>query len=245
MNKEIFSLLGGLFSANLSAKDEQGEIITRTTQIDSNEFDYQLHIPPDFQVKDGLPVIIFLHGIRERGTGGFIPKAGVMGALIQQYFAQVPAIILLPQCRTARYWSDPVMEQMVIQALEQTVEEFSANANRVYLIGVSMGGYGVWRFASQYPKKFAALVSICGGSPVSEGDRFASIARKVGRTPAWLFHGAEDKIVPVSESRELVKALQANKGNVKYSEYADVGHNVWMNVLTEKKLLPWLLEHNL
>jgi predicted peptidase len=245
MNKEIFSLLGGLFSANLSTKDEQGEIITRTTLIDSNKFDYQLHIPTDFHNSEELPVIIFLHGIRERGVGGFIPKTGVTGALIQHYFAQLPAIILLPQCRPGSYWSDPVMEQMVIQALAQTLEEFNANANRVYLIGVSMGGYGVWHFASQYPKKFAALVSICGGSPLSEGERFASIAGEVGTTPAWLFHGAEDKIVPVSESRQLVKALQANKGDVKYSEYAGVGHNVWVNVITEKKLLPWLFEHHL
>ena len=190
-------------------------------------------------------MIVFLHGIRERGINGFIPTEGAIGNFILHYFAQVPAIMLLPQCRPGKYWSDPEMDKMVMQSLAQTVEEFRAEAKRIYLIGVSMGGYGVWHFASQYPEKFAALVSICGGSPRVNGDRFTPIAQKVGKTPAWLFHGADDKVVPVSESLELIKAFNANQGNVRYSEYAGVGHNVWMNVLAEKELMPWLLKQRL
>ncbi len=132
------------------------------------------------------------------------------------------------------------MDEMVINALAGTIEEFGADARRVYLIGVSMGGYGVWHFTASYPKKFAALVSICGGSSIRTGDRFDALARKVSKTPAWLFHGTDDRVVPVSESRQIVKALEAN-GRVKYNEYAGVGHNVWFNVLGEKDLLPWLL----
>jgi predicted peptidase len=127
-----------------------------------------------------------------------------------------------------------------MRSLAQTVEEFGADERRVYLIGVSMGGYGVWHFAAAYPEKFAALVSICGGSSITKGDRFDALARKVGKTPAWLFHGADDKVVQVSESRQIVKALESNGGDVKYNEYENVGHNVWFNVLAEKDLLPWL-----
>jgi predicted peptidase len=137
------------------------------------------------------------------------------------------------------------MEQMVINALARTAGEFRADEKRVYLIGVSMGGYGVWTFASRHPGKFAALVSICGGSPITEGERFDSIARRVGATPAWLFHGAADKIVPVGESRRMVKALEENGGSVKYNEYKNVGHNVWLNVFGEKDLLPWLFAQRL
>ncbi len=134
---------------------------------------------------------------------------------------------------------------MVMQSVAQTVQEFGADANRIYLTGVSMGGYGVWHLTAHYAEKFAALVSICGGSPITKGERFASIAEKIGKTPAWLFHGADDRIVPVSESRQIVKAIEANEGNVKYSEYAGVGHNVWINALAEKELLPWLLAQRL
>jgi len=108
-----------------------------------------------------------------------------------------------------------------------------------------MGGYGVWHFAAQHPGKFAALVSICGGSPITEGERFSPIAEKGGATPARVFHGADDKIVPVNESRQIVKAIEAIGGNVKYTEYENVGHNVWLNVIGEKDLLPWVLAHRL
>ena len=108
-----------------------------------------------------------------------------------------------------------------------------------------MGGYGVWHLASQHPGRFAALVSICGGSPIRKGDRFAPLARKVGSTPAWIFHGSEDRVVPVSESRQMAEALKAVGGDVKYSEYEGVGHNVWLNVIAEKELMPWLLSQRL
>ena len=242
MRNELPSLLTEFFSGKLFT-GKPGEIINRTAQTGAKSFDYQAYVPPQIENTENLPVIVFLHGIRERGVGGFIQ--GMFGTIVKQYLKPVPAIVLLPQCRPGKYWTDPAMDRMVMQAIEQTVEEFRADSKRVYLIGVSMGGYGVWHFASRYPQKFAALVSICGGSPVVSGDRFSSIARKIGKTPAWLFHGAEDKVVPVGESRELVKALKANHDDIKYNEYAGVGHNVWLNALGETELMPWLLAQKL
>ena len=198
-------------------------------------------MPPRIEDANNLPMIVFLHGIRERGSGGYVPTTGALSQILKQYLKQVPAIVLLPQCRPGVFWSDVRMENMVMRAIGQTADEFRADAKRLYLIGVSMGGYGVWHYAAKHPGKFAALVAICGGSPLTTGDRFNPIAQKVGKTPAWLFHGAEDRIVPVSESREMVKAIEANQGTVKYSEYENVGHNVWLNALAEKDLLPWLL----
>ncbi|HEX8920990.1 MAG TPA: prolyl oligopeptidase family serine peptidase, partial [Pyrinomonadaceae bacterium] len=147
--------------------------------------------------------------------------------------------------RQGSYWTDPEMTTMVMQALEQTTREFSADLARVYLTGVSMGGYGVWHIASEHPQRFAALVAICGGSPLRSGERFSTIAREVGQTPTWVFHGADDRVVPVTESREMVKAMQERRAPVRYSEYAGTGHNVWMKALAEKELLPWLLAQHL
>lgn len=243
MRNDLPSLLAGLFSSNLFT-GKPGEFINRTVQIGAENFDYQAYLP---RLKDteNSPVIVFLHGIRERGTGGFIQKEGMFSTIVKQYLKPIPGIVLLPQCRPGKYWSDPLMEQLVMRAIEQTLEEFRADTNRIYLVGVSMGGYGVWHFASRYPQKFAALVSICGGSPIVSGERFSSIAQKIGQIPAWLFHGAEDAVVPVSESREMVRALKASHNDVKYNEYPGVGHNVWLNALVEKELLPWLLAQNL
>ena len=242
MKKELLSVLGSMLTNAVSADgNRQGKFESRIVKVDADEFKYQIYLPPQTQIEEKPPLMIFLHGIGQRGNGGLVPTEGTSGAVARHYFAQVPAVVLLPQCRPQSYWSDPVMDKMVMNALAQTVEEFGADARRVYLIGVSMGGYGVWHFAARYPEKFAALVSICGGSSIPAGDRFDALARQIGKTPAWLFHGADDKIVPASESRQIVKALEASGGNVKYSEYENVGHNVWFNVLGEKDLLPWLL----
>ena len=231
-----------MLSASFSG-GKAGEIVSRAAWLENEKFEYQIYLPPQIKTGAPLPVITFLHGIRERGTGGFI--SGMFGTIIKQYLKEIPAIVLLPQCRPNRYWSDALMERMVIRQIEDAGAEFSVDANRHYLLGVSMGGYGVWHFAANYPKKFAALVSICGGSPLTNGDRFSPIAQKIGKTPAWLFHGAQDQIVQVSESRSLVAAIRVHQGNVKYSEFAGVGHNVWLNAFGEKDLIPWLLSQKL
>lgn len=248
MKNGLWSLVASgltLFNQHGQSKNSDAEIQRRTVQVGGKGYDFQVFVPAKLAGQQELPVIVFLHGIGQRGTNGVAPTEGSAGALVKHYLEQVPAIILLPQCRPESYWSDPLMMQMVMQALEQTIREFKADPARVYLTGVSMGGYGVWHLASEHPLKFAALVAICGGSSLKSGERFSPIAQKLGKTPAWVFHGANDRVVPVSESREMVKALQANHAPVRYSEYAGVGHNVWTKVLAEKELMPWLLTQRL
>lgn len=245
MSKSLFSLLiGGLFSATVSASERKGKMLTRDLKINASSYSYQVYVPAALPVKQKPPIIVFLHGIGQRGAGGFVPTKGIAGTMVQRYLDQVPAIILLPQCRENSYWTNALMDKMVMQLLAETIAEFGADKERLYLTGASMGGYGVWHLASEHPGTFAALVSICGGSPLREGERFAPIARHIGRTPVWVFHGAEDTVVPVSESRQMIAALRSIGGNVRYNEYEGVGHNVWMKALAEPELLPWLLSLN-
>lgn len=247
MRRELWSVLGGLLSAAAPSKSggREASIETRVVRVGADNYNYQVYVPGRIRNERGAPVIVFLHGIGQRGTGGVVSTGGAAGAVARHFLEQVPAIILLPQCRHDSYWTDPVMAEMVMTALGQTVAEFDAEDKRLYLTGVSMGGYGVWHLASQHPERFAGLVSICGGSPLRDGDRFTPLARALDITPTWIFHGADDTVVPVSESRQMVEALKAVGGDVKYSEYAGVGHNVWMKVLAEKDLMPWLLAQRL
>ena len=238
-----FSKLFSGFLGSAFSGEKQGEIVTRDIFLGGEDYVYQAYLPPQINKDAKLPLVVFLHGIRERGMGGYI--SGMFGTVIKQYLKAIPAIVLLPQCRPNVYWTDAKMDTMVTAQTKAIENEFSIDERRKYLMGVSMGGYGVWHFASNYPNDFAAIVSICGGSPLTSGNRFTPIAEKIGKTPAWLFHGADDNIVQVSESRNLTAAIKANNGNVKYSEYENVGHNVWLNALGEKKLLPWLLAQNL
>ncbi|MEO6587735.1 MAG: PHB depolymerase family esterase [Pyrinomonadaceae bacterium] len=237
--KNDFSKLFSGFLGSAFSGEKQGEIVSRDIFLDGEDYIYQAYLPPQIKQNEKLPLVVFLHGIRERGTGGYI--SGMFGTVIKQYLKEIPAVVLLPQCLPNVYWTDAKMDAMVMRQTEAITNEFSIDEKRKYLMGVSMGGYGVWHLASNYPNDFAALVSICGGSPLTSGNRFAPIAENIGKTPAWLFHGADDNIVQVSESRNLTAAIRANNGNVKYSEYENVGHNVWLNALGEKELLPWLL----
>lgn len=238
-------LVGGIFSflSPGEARAEEGGLLYRNVKVGNKSYGYQVHMPGKLAGKEKLPVILFLHGIGQRGTGGFIKGAAAI--LIRQYLERLPAIVVLPQCEKGRYWTDTEMEAMVMASLNQTVAEFKADHGRLYMIGVSMGGYGAWHIAAGHSGTFAAFVSICGGSPLRTGDRFQAIARRVRETPVWVFHGADDRVVPVSESRQMVAALKDEKGKVRYSEYEGVGHNVWLNAMKEPELLPWLLSQSL
>jgi predicted peptidase len=104
------------------------------------------------------------------------------------------------------------------------------------------GGFGAWHLAAEHTGKFAAVVNICGGSTLTGGDRFTTVAQRIGRTPVWVFHGSDDKVVPVTESRGMVEALRRVEGSrVRYTEYEGAGHNVWLNAAAEPGLLRWLL----
>jgi predicted peptidase len=247
MRGGLWSLFSKELIGSLTKGGDDGvRLSSRQVTIGGQSFTFQLAAPPaEAKAAQSPPVIIFLHGIGQRGTGGFVPESGPAGALVRGLLSRVPAVVLLPQCRPGSYWSDPLMEEMVMAALNQAAEEFKADAARLYLAGVSMGGYGVWSLAARYGGQFAALVSLCGGSPLRTGERFRPIARAVGPVPAWLFHGAEDRVVPVTESRQLVEAMKENGGEVRYSEYGGVGHDVWTRALAERELLPWLLAKRL
>lgn len=238
-------LVGGIFSflSPGEARAEEGGLLARNVKVGNKSYGYQVYMPGKLAGKERLPVILFLHGIGQRGTGGFVKGAAAI--LIRQYLERLPAIVVLPQCEKGRYWTDADMEAMVMASLNQTVAEFSADKERLYMIGVSMGGYGAWHIAAEHVGTFAAFVSICGGSPLRTGERFHAIARRVRETPVWVFHGADDRVVPVSESRQMVAALKDEKGKVRYSEYEGVGHNVWLNAMKEPELLPWLLAQRL
>jgi predicted peptidase len=247
MLKPLFTMLVGMV-ATMTTPAATGErttgLLSRTVSVGHASYSYQVYVPAGLKPTEKAPVILFLHGIGQRGEGGFVPSQGGAGLMVRSYMERIPAIVVMPQCRKGRYWHDSEMTEMVLATLDQTVKEFDGDTDRLYIIGVSMGGYGAWHMASQYPGKFAALVPICGGSPLRNGDRFAPIARRVGQTPVWVFHGAADRIVPVSESRQMVEAMKKLGGNVRYSEYAGVGHNVWLNAASEPDLLPWLLKQH-
>jgi len=152
------------------------------------------------------------------------------------------------------------MQSQALAALDRAIKEFHGDVRRLYLSGLSMGGYGTWDMAAKYPHRFAAFVVICGGIappkmyPQMGGslakdpkvaDPYAETARLIGSTPVWIFHGGADPVVPVEESRKMYAALQAAHGNVKYTEYRGVGHESWLKAYAEPDLTTWLSQQHL
>ena len=183
-----------------------------------------------------------------------------LGYAIRYAGADFPAIVVFPQCRRDRFWTDADMQTVALTALNQTIKEFHGDPERIYLTGLSMGGYGVYEIAIHHPGKFAAYVAICGGlyplkdypnlysSLINDPaiiDPYAEVARRIGKTPIWIFHGTDDPTVPVAESRKMANAIQLAGGNVHYTEYPGVPHNSWDKAYAEQALMPWLLQQKL
>jgi predicted peptidase len=149
------------------------------------------------------------------------------------------------------------METQALKALEQSLKEFNGDAQRVYLTGISMGGYGSWHLAARHPQKFAAIAPICGGvvppptfpfpqaaaAHVPTEKPYETIAQQIGKTPVWIFHGDADPVIPVEESRQMAAALEKFGGAVKYTEYEGVNHNSWDRAYAEPEFVAWLLSH--
>jgi predicted peptidase len=236
----------------LAKKAETG-FLDRSVNIAGNTYKYEVFVPEDWTPSKKWPVILFLHGAGERGDDGLVQTEVGIGTAIRRDRKRFPAIVVMPQCRKDVWWSDPVMSDVVMQSLAEAQKEFHGDPLRLYLTGLSMGGYGTWYLGAKYPGRFAALVPICGGvlppdqsrahSP-SDMTPYNEAAKKIGtRTPVWIFHGGADEIVPPAESQRMADAMKSLKGEaeVHYTEYPGVNHNSWDKAYAEPDLLTWLL----
>jgi len=234
--------------------------LNRSVVIAGQTYRYEVFVPENFDRHKKWPVVLFLHGAGERGTDGVLETDVGIAHAIRHNAANFPFIVVMPQCGKDHHWVDSDMQAQMLAALENSIKEFNGDRSRLYLTGLSLGGYGTWDMAAKYPGKFAAYVPICGGihgppghPDVSVGlakdpqisDPYAETARRIGSTPTWIFHGGADPTVPVEESRKMAEALQAAKGNVRYTEYPGVEHNSWDKAYAEPDLVSWLLAQKL
>jgi predicted peptidase len=207
---------------------------------------YRIFVPGEEQRRRPLPIVVYLHGSGGIGTDNLrqISGGNTNGThvwLTPQAQARHPAFVVAPQLPKGNRWDAAAADGIapyagvVIELLESLSREFAIDRDRVYLTGQSLGGYGTWDLVTKRPELFAAAVPLCGGGTVSR----AGAARGV---PIWAFHGAKDPLVPVAGSRDMVAALRAAKGAVKYTEYAESGHDVWTVAYVERDLQDWLFE---
>jgi len=220
---------------------------------------YQVYLPTGYQGKKRWPVIVFLHGAGERGNDSLLPTKVGLGNAIRQQPLKFPAISIFPQCPEEQWWSTPICEQIALQSLTEVKKHFLTDNKRIYLTGLSMGGYGVWHLASKTPDIWSALYVISGRVKPGGGHKAAqnSIAAKysgeklyqmtanaVAHIPIWIVHGGKDEVVPVKESRNMYTYLMQENANVGYTEYEDTWHNAWDKAYADKNAISWLfLQH--
>ena len=192
---------------------------------------YWLFVPEQYDASKPMPLMLFMHGAGERGDDLKKVKQWGPPKLVEKR-KDFPFILISPQCPAEQWWRADLMVSLV----EHVAAELAVDHSRIYVTGLSMGGFGTWSLLSAKPELFAAAAPICGGGDPKKVERFKNI-------PIWVFHGDADEVVPVERSRDMVDALKAVDAPVKYTEYEGVGHNSWSKTYANEDLYKWLLEH--
>jgi predicted peptidase len=250
----MFTLLTVAAPAFALGQESKTGFLVRSVRVGDVDSAYKVYVPPSFDPGRTWPVILFLHGAGERGTDGVQQTEVGLGRVLRANPERFPAVVVFPQAPPGGVWLGD-LARVATSALDQTMAEFHGDPDRVYLAGLSMGGYGAWVLAFEKPERYAALVSVAGGivppagrrarlqqlPPTLEADDpYGATAARVKGIPAWVFHGAEDPTVPVTESRQIVAALKQLGAPVRYTEYEGVAHNSWDRAFSEPELPKWL-----
>jgi predicted peptidase len=211
----------------------------KTTKADLK---YLLFLPKDYQAhsQKRWPLIFFLHGAGERGSN--VWKVAVHGPpKIVAKDPDFPFIVVSPQCPEGQIWSS----EALLGLLDNVEKKLNVDTGRVYLTGLSMGGYGSWDLGLRHPDRFAAIVPICGGGQLisvllAEGTNREAL-KSLG---VWAFHGGKDPVVPLVESQRMADFLKkSGVQDVKLTVYPEAGHDSWTEAYNDPELYKWLLRH--
>lgn len=195
---------------------------------------YFLYYPKEYEEEksDDFPLLLFLHGGGE--SGGTLEDLKTNGPpKLLAEGKEFPFLILAPQNPHKRKWWNT---RAVIQLLDTIIKNNRVDTDRLYLTGLSRGGGAAWELAVQYPDKFAAMAVVCGMTPVP----YAGWINK--NMPIWVFHGTEDKSIPISESENMVNKLEEMGYDVRFTKYDGVGHNSWIQAYNTEELYNWFME---
>lgn len=211
---------------------------------------YRLLRPVKEEKGKSYPLVIFLHGAGERGTENETPLVHGVKEFVKVR-EKYPCFLIAPQCPEGKRWvevdwssrshampgdpSDPM--KSLIELIDQLGEKLPIDKKRIYVTGLSMGGYGTWDLLARQPGRFAAGVPVCGGADEKQ-------ATKIAKTPVWAFHGGKDTVVIPERSRNAIEAVKKAGGITRYVEYPDVGHDSWNRAYADPEMMSWLFGQN-
>jgi len=219
---------------NADVRTGQHPQTLKTEATKAGEVRYLLYVPPDYtKGEKPWPLVLFLHGLGESGQD--LEKVKIHGPpKLAAAGKDFPFICASPQCPKGKWWSSPDRLAGLVALLDHLQKTLRVDPDRVYVTGLSMGGFGTWALAMKEPKRFAAIAPICGKGDPEKADRIAHI-------PAWVFHGGKDKTVPTRHSEDMVEALKKAGGSPKLTVYPDAGHDSWTRTYDNPDFWKWLL----
>jgi predicted peptidase len=238
--KSLNQLLILIAFVPLLSKCTNAQLAEKYTGYSENTFrtlPYGFFKPTGYDARKTYPLIVYLHGANDLVSRDLMWYQESM----QKDYA---CFVITPKCKEPNQgwgntWTGKHSEatEKTLALVDSLVKQYNMNTDRLYLYGISMGGFGVFSIVAKEPRKFAAAYAICGGSDAKAADKLLS-------TPLWIFHGSDDDVVPVSLSRDVYQEMVNLGGTkVKYTEYPGVKHNSWENAEQEKSLPAWLFSH--
>lgn len=217
-------------------------------QSSEGELPYRLLKPVAYSSDQHYPLIVFFHGFEERGIDNVLSLTHIAplftkGIQLKNY----PCFVLVPQCPPDSHWVDEAWQAdahtladvptqplaLAMGLIDEITQNYPVDSQRIYLSGISMGGFATWELLARQPEKFAAAVPICGGGDEKMAFRFKDV-------PVWAFHGRQDQVVKPERSRNMIMAIKEAGGQPKYTEYPEAYHDSWVWAYEDPELLKWL-----
>ncbi len=239
-----------LMAANVSFSQSSSRFSRETYVGDKGDTLLYRMLFPDANGLRKYPLVVFLHGAGERGNDNEAQlKWGVRNFATDENMMRFPALVIAPQCPTGTGWSaftrsdrtiqpDPTRTmELLIGLIQRLIRTMPVDSNRIYITGLSMGGYGTFDALARYPDLFAAAVPVCGGGDASRAASFAHV-------PIWIFHGAEDPVVDPAQSQQMLEALTKAGAHPGFTQYPESGHFSWLAVYSDPLMMAWLFRQH-
>ena len=197
--------------------------------------EYLLHLPKNYESspQEQWPLILFLHGSGERGSDVDRVKREGLPKEIEEG-GKFPFLVVSPQCPEDSRWTEEL--DALTRLLDEIQSRYHVDPSRIYLTGLSLGGHGTWHLAAKMPQTFAAIAPVCGRGEVQMAEALKNI-------PTWVFHGDQDDVVSIQHSMDMVKAIEKQGGDIRFTIYEGVGHDSWTETYRNPQLYEWFLEH--
>jgi predicted peptidase len=250
-------LLSALLLYLSCAKNLPAEVFIAQEYLapDGSKMPYRLLVPEHYDARRKYPVVLFFHGLSDRGYDNVSQLSkGVRSFATPENLQRFPCFVVVPQCPPDDGWVDlawgatpgaprPLEPRPALlhalKCVDQVAAAYSTDPSRLYVTGLSVGGFATWDCLTRFPGRFAAAVVVCGG-----GDEH-TVTAAVARVPVWIFHSADDPVVPLKRALGMIAAMRKAGGNPRFTEFQGLGHDSWDRAYTEPGLLPWLFAQRL